>query len=426
MGYPAPMAPRRSFLPPETEALREAVVRRNAARLRGVIPQLRPRSRARWQREVLRALEAALQSLRGPRRREVLYGPEMRSWIAQVEQALALEKPHADPMALFDRVAGGPWLARLLPSGRMDRGFRRRARALGQELLEKTVERLPALVAGATPSGRNFGPLPLDAREDPEEGRRAGEIILPHAGPVEIRGRGRARILLEGRAVQLLARGRPRILPPPLIPGSGIRLTRRIRWTRAGLRTGPRIGNAARRLGEALALLDAAWPEAGREVRAQTFVVVPLVERGTVSYSLPERPGCSYINLAGKSLVDLADDLLHESAHHRLHGLEEIEGPLVRDDGEPRYWSPWRRAVRPVHGILHAAYTFAWRAALLERLANLRTPPLPRRSLLAGRDSELRMVRRSCADLLDAAREGLLTLAGKRLTEAIRRRAGRS
>jgi HEXXH motif-containing protein len=173
-----------------------------------------------------------------------------------------------------------------------------------------------------------------------------------------------------------------------------------------------------------------AWPEAAEEILAHTRVVVPLTERGTVSYSLPDRPGTSYINVTGKSLVDLADDLLHETAHHRLHSLEEIAGPLDRDDGEPRYHSPWRHSVRPLHGILHATYTFMWRAELLRRLLDVAdrggTPAGRSRSWLQRElDNELKALRGALHDLLDAGRLGLLTRPGLALGRALARRIDR-
>jgi hypothetical protein len=413
------------FLPPDTGELLTAVVRRNGSRGRRLAGVLRPFAGRMWQREALDGLVAALGSLRGEARRRFLYDPDLRALLSTAEEGLALSDPQAHPQDLFDCAARGPWLARLAPSGRMDGRLRRRAASLGRELIGKAVSRLPALLAGVTPSGCSFGPFPLDLRADPEEGRAAREVVLPNAGPVEIRFGGRTWVLLAGKEAQLLGRGQPRMSAPVFIPGSSIRITRRVRWSRTGLRVGPHPGEATHRLGDALALLDAAWPEAGREVRAQTFVVVPLVEKGTVSYSHPERPGYSYINLSGKTLVNLADDLLHESAHHRLHGLEEIEGPLVDDDGEPRYWSPWRRTIRPVHGILHAAYTFTWRAALLSRLLGLEAARLPRVWIEGELKRESAMLRWSIGDLVDARKLELLTPAGSGLVTRIRDRTAR-
>src|SRR5207244_3649823 len=66
-----------------------------------------------------------------------------------------------------------------------------------------------------------------------------------------------------------------------------------------------------------------AWPGAGREVRVRTRLVLPLDEPGLVSFSMASRPGVSFLNVRGKTILDLADDLLHETAHHRLHAIEE-------------------------------------------------------------------------------------------------------
>jgi len=140
------------------------------------------------------------------------------------------------------------------------------------------------------------------------------------------------------------------------------------------------------------------------------------------------RPGVSYINVRDKSAIDLADDVVHETAHHRLHALEEAEGPLDEDDGEPRYHSPWRRSVRPLRGILHAPYTFAYRAELLRRMlraaARLPMRKVPRAWLAREIAAEESMLRRSLGDLADAERRGLLTAAGKRLRRSLVRRIG--
>lgn len=174
------------------------------------------------------------------------------------------------------------------------------------------------------------------------------------------------------------------------------------------------------RLARALSLLRAVWEHGYREVLAWTRIVVPLYERGTVSFSQPDRPGVSYIRIPGKSLIDLADDLLHETAHHRLHALEE-EGPLTRDDEEPTCYSPWRRAIRPLRGILHATYTFSYRAQLLARLANA-AGPLPRSWIHRELKAERIALNACLADLAIANERGFLTPAGARLLRSLMKR----
>ena len=428
------MAP---FLPPETGSLVSRVVKRNMRRARRVTRALRPFARTAERRAALLALGGTLDGLRGDARDDLLFGPGMRAWLAEAEMATALVRPagKTTDLKLFDLVSRGPYLARLLPGGRLDRGFCGRAAALGRRMLERAFRQLPLLLAGLTPPDRSFGPFTIDVTEDGEEARRRGEIHIDHPVPGTIRVGPRARLFLIPDGVRVLDRdGGARFRARGLIDGSPIVLSRRVVSGRRVLRPGSQVRGLARRLSSALGLLRAAWKEAHAEVLAHTRVVVPLMERGTVSYSLPDRPGTSYINMWGKSVVDLADDLLHETAHHRLHGLEETEGPLDLDDGEPRYFSPWRRSIRPLHGILHAAYTFAWRAELLRRLLAFEKDGRGR--TLAARPSranwlrrelrfEIGALRHALRDLRDAESRGLLTPSGRRLLRALRWRVVR-
>ena len=144
---------------------------------------------------------------------------------------------------------------------------------------------------------------------------------------------------------------------------------------------------------------------------------MPLDQKGVVSYSLPERPGTSYINVQGKRVVDLADDLLHETAHHRLHSLEEV-APLERKGADAHYYSPWRRQVRPLHGILHATYTFTFRAQLFQCLLAL-PGRLPRAWLRREIDRERDMLQQSLRCLRDAEDRRLLTAVGSRLLSEV-------
>ncbi len=449
----------RPFLPPDTHELIPRILARNARRARRVRADLEALAVSAEQREACRALAATLRARRGASRREFLLRPEVRAWLCAAEEALALVRPGTDDLALFDRVSRGPHLVALLPRGRIDAAFRRRAATLGRSLLSRAYRVLPPLLAFLTPPGRRFGSFAPDLEADGEEARAGGEVHLCFPAPGVLRLRPGARMdLIGGAAIRRRGpapAGRSRMgapagviritrggavrgwFPREVIEGSDIVLARRVVSTRRGLRTGSHVAGLSARLGGALALVREAWEEAYDEVIAHTRVVVPLAERGTVSFSLSDRPGTSYINVWGKSLVDLADDLVHETAHHRLHGLEEIEGPLDLDDGEPRYESPWRRSVRPIHGILHAAYTFTYRAELFRRmLAMPRRAPshgsgapspghLPHARLRRELSWEISALRRSLSDLRDAERLGLLTAAGIRLRRAIVSRVSR-
>lgn len=379
------------------------------------------------EREAVRALKETLAALRGPRRAALLSSPEMRAWLSAAEEAVALADPAADDLVLFDAIARGPYLSRILPRGRLDRGFRRRTARLALVLRARVFARLPAVLAFITPAGRRFGPFAPDLAADGEEARRYGELRFWFPSRATLRLQSGARIELNAGGVRVIQRGGPpRLRPLETLDGSGIALARRAVSTRRGLMAGAEVRGLRPLLARALRLLREAWEEGFEEVLAHTRIVVPLSERGTVSYSMPDRPGISFINVRGKSIFDLADDLLHETAHHRLHGLEELQ-PLSADDGEPRYFSPWRKSLRPLHGILHAAYTFTYRAHLLDRVLRInragRIHGLPHRAWIARELAfERDALRLSVIDLEDARRRGWLTQAGSRLLRRIAER----
>ncbi|HEX9427705.1 MAG TPA: hypothetical protein VGA64_07945, partial [Candidatus Polarisedimenticolia bacterium] len=118
----------------------------------------------------------------------------------------------------------------------------------------------------------------------------------------------------------------------------------------------------------------------------------------------------------------------------RLHAMQELTAYLAPgpETAEAQAFdSPWRGARRPLHGLLHGAYTFRFRAELLRRVlrAAARRPRLLL-PLLHPRDrswlrSELRreraMLARALAGLRRASQDGLLTVEGKRLLRELRR-----
>ena len=337
---------------------------------------------------------------------------------------MVLVRPRGTDLDLFERTALGPHLQRLLPAGRLDDGFRLRARALGEELLELAFRRLPPMLMFLTPAGERFGPFPLDLAGDTEEARLTGELHVPFPFPWTWMLDADARLeLVDGGGRFLMPRSSPRWKTRERIPGTEIVVARRLMRGRRGLRPGPSIRGLPGRLGAALDLVRRAWKEAAAEICIHTRVVVPVQERGVVSYSLPDRPGTSSINVEGKDRVQLADDLLHETAHHRLHSLEEI-APLHRDEDEAVYYSPWRRALRPLHGILHATYTFAFRAELFRRMLDL-PERLPRARLRRELGVEIASLQRSLVDLRDAQGRGLLTPQGVALRRALAARVAR-
>jgi len=98
-----------------------------------------------------------------------------------------------------------------------------------------------------------------------------------------------------------------------------------------------------------------------------THSIVPVNEPGIVSYSMQSLPGYSCINMFERDSVDLMDDLLHENGHHYLNVHLNLSELIIEDD-EKIYYSPWRKALRPIRGIYHAYLTFFWALELFHAL----------------------------------------------------------
>ena len=99
-----------------------------------------------------------------------------------------------------------------------------------------------------------------------------------------------------------------------------------------------------------------AWP--GRKpivLELLTSCIVPAQGSRVVSFSYRHRPGLSFVNCFHRDNLDLIDDLIHENSHHHL--ICYYESTLYRDDHNQQiFYSPWRRSLRPVRGILHDVY----------------------------------------------------------------------
>ena len=187
--------------------------------------------------------------------------------------------------------------------------------------------------------------------------------------------------------------------------------------------------NQVARIRRAWTIIQEAWPE-GQEVLALlTARIIPLKAKGVVSFSYRHRPGLSFINCFDRDNLDLIDDLIHENSHHHLNLFLRKQILFHRDRNQQIFYSPWRRSLRPLRGILHAAFTFAVGAMLFERLSTWASGPgsLARwtRAGLSARDlqrarfrclEEVESVRYSIQDLEYAGRHlKWLTGSGRRL-----------
>jgi len=123
------------------------------------------------------------------------------------------------------------------------------------------------------------------------------------------------------------------------------------------------------RIGRAWTIVQEAWPEGHEVLALLTARFIPLKAKGVVSFSYRHRPGLSFINCFDRDHLDLIDDVIHENSHHHLNLLLRKQILYHGDRNQQIFYSPWRRSLRPLRGILHAAFTFAIGAMLFERLS---------------------------------------------------------
>lgn len=189
----------------------------------------------------------------------------------------------------------------------------------------------------------------------------------------------------------------------------------------------PTRGHVAERIQRARMAIEQAWPEGYRNLTHLTNRIVPLKAEGVVSFSYRHRPGLSFINCFDRDDLDLIDDLIHENSHHHLNLLLRQAVLYHKDRNQEIFYSPWRRSLRPLRGILHATFTFTMGAILFEKLstwAKSNKATLTSNQILRARFrslEEVASVRYSLKDLAHAHTLGWLTPDGWGLVNSLRR-----
>ena len=196
----------------------------------------------------------------------------------------------------------------------------------------------------------------------------------------------------------------------------------------------PTRGDVAERIQQARQVIEQAWPEGHRLLARLTNRIVPLKAKGVVSFSYRHSPGLSFINVFDRDDLDLVDDLIHENSHHHLNLLLRKEVLYHKDWNREIFYSPWRRSLRPLRGILHATFTFTMGAILFERLSSFEASgkgrgarggtSLTEQQILRARFrclEEVDSVRYSLKDLAYAKKLGWLTQAGWALVSSLKR-----
>jgi uncharacterized protein len=200
-------------------------------------------------------------------------------------------------------------------------------------------------------------------------------------------------------------------------------------WLRLPFGEGIRFeeGDVVRRgrtlVGEALDLIEAWRPALARELRlicsAVQFVRDPTAHPDKiVSFSDDSVPGALYVSIVqGNGLIDaydLADSLVHEYRHQKLYLFERrhpttFQGALVV--------SPWREDLRPVSGLLHAAFVFVELGRFWEHVLEHGPERLHNRAAAQLKDTE-----RNLAQAFETLRRCELTAAGRALAVVLEAR----
>jgi HEXXH motif-containing protein len=192
------------------------------------------------------------------------------------------------------------------------------------------------------------------------------------------------------------------------------------------------------RIVRASTVIRDAWPEGYELLALLTSRIIPLNAKGVVSFSYRHRPGLSFINCFERDNLDLVDDMMHENSHHHLNLLLRKHVMYRGDHNQQIFYSPWRRSLRPIRGILHAAFTFTMGALLFERLSSWaetkngrrywKEAGLTKRDLLRTRFrcfEEIESVRYSIQDLDYAGRHlKWITGSGARLVRQLEEALG--
>lgn len=113
------------------------------------------------------------------------------------------------------------------------------------------------------------------------------------------------------------------------------------------------------RLADALAMIRAYWPQAAQEYMAHVRGIVWIKHRETYSGSDPKLYGVIFLNKAyfrAHAIVEMATDIVHESAHHTLF-VESAIDPMFAGDFAKQIYSPIRQGDRPAIGVLHGVFS---------------------------------------------------------------------
>ncbi len=171
-------------------------------------------------------------------------------------------------------------------------------------------------------------------------------------------------------------------------------------------------------LREALAVIAAHLPDLAREIDLYVRAFVPTGYHAEThrSASYRESVGAIYLTLH-PGVMTLAEAVIHELSHNKLHALFELD-PVIENDAGARYTSPVRPDPRPLRGVLLAVHAFLPVARLYEKMTEARHP-LSLGHDFPARFAQIRAVNREGASTVLA--HAVPTPVGRAVLDEIRR-----
>ncbi|WP_044338749.1 aKG-HExxH-type peptide beta-hydroxylase [Rossellomorea aquimaris] len=109
------------------------------------------------------------------------------------------------------------------------------------------------------------------------------------------------------------------------------------------------------------------WPDYYLEIKGHIKLIGIMDTDAFGGFTTDILPDAIFISHHPYDFMWVTENLVHECAHSRLNQLFLID-PVVLNDHEERFKSPWREDPRPMKGVFHGAYAFARVALWLERL----------------------------------------------------------
>ncbi|MFT5354091.1 MAG: HEXXH motif-containing protein [Polyangiales bacterium] len=171
-------------------------------------------------------------------------------------------------------------------------------------------------------------------------------------------------------------------------------------------------------LREALSIIERFLPALRREASLfiQQFVPVGYHDESHLSATYREAIGTVYLSLHPDPLM-MAEAIIHELSHTKLHALLELDAVLENDPREA-YPSPVRPDPRPLMGVLLAVHAFVPVAYLYDKIAEA-GDPIAKAPTFSRRRSEIIAANADGAAVIEA--HARPTPIGKGVVDEIKR-----